>query len=587
MDDGTTIRLGGPTRPLVSAADRLLETRRPDAARSLSSRERVVEGVAALGFILAAAAMAVLLTPSGSVYVAQAGALVLTFAALGRIRFAVGSGFMMPTQLALVPILLLLPPGLAPALVGVGLLLTRASDVFAGRAPAERLIATVADGWYVVPPALLLALVDPLQALTGAGWPVWIAALALQLGSDLVFSTIRESLGTGVEPTIQASVVGRIAIVDVLLSPVGLLAALASQSRPFAFLLVLPLVVGFNLFARDRAARIARALALVDDLDLERERVLAAQRRIGETAAANLDRSALERIIVATAVELIGADGGRLSAADSPDGPVVERAGSGGDRDLADVLAAVEESLGEKSGFVEATASPAAAIGLSLDVTDGCLHVLAVARRAGGFSPRERELLGTLAEQASVCLQNLALHERMRHLAGTDELTGLLNHRRLQEVLAQEVRSAERYRTPLALVMLDIDDFKQVNDRYGHQQGDEVLRAVADVVRSSVREVDFPARYGGEELAVALPHMDLEGASALAERIRGAIAAAQVQGPGGRALSVTASVGVAELDRRSPSRQALVAAADAALYRAKRAGKNRVELDTGVYETNR
>jgi diguanylate cyclase (GGDEF)-like protein len=563
---------------LSAAVDLLLEDRRPDAARALAARERTVETIAAASFVFAAVGLAVTLAPSGSLPGLETAALVATYAVLARVRFALGSGFILPTQLAAVPILLLLPPAFAPALVGLGLVLSRLPELLAGTAPAERLLTSIADGWYIVAPAALLALVAPGGALEGTSWPLWVAALGLQIVGDLVASTLRELLGSGVAPSLQVGVIGQIAIVDVLLSCVGLLAAFGSEDRPYAFLLTLPLVAGLEVFARDRAARIARALALVDDLARERERAIAAQRRIGETAAANLDRSALEEIIVATAVELVQADGGRLSANEDPNESLAPRARSGAQDGLDGALTAVEASVTRGGGLTEASVGDATAIGLPVESTDGSPRVLAVARRGRGFSVSECEFLGTLAEQAAVCLQNLVLHERVERLAAIDELTGLLNHRRLQEVLAREVRRAERYASSLALVMLDIDDFKQVNDRYGHQQGDAVLRAVAEVVRGSVRQIDFAARYGGEELAIVLPEIDIDGAVRLAERIRGAIADVAVPLPDGGTLSVTASLGVAAFGPTAPGRQELVTAADAALYRSKRGGKNRVEV---------
>jgi len=199
-----------------------------------------------------------------------------------------------------------------------------------------------------------------------------------------------------------------------------------------------------------------------------------------------------------------------------------------------------------------------------------------VARRVGAFTEHERELLRIFAEQAAASLRNLALHEQVARLAATDGLTGLLNHRRFQEVLGRELRRVERYGTPLSLVMLDLDDFKRVNDMHGHQQGDAVLCAVAARIRACARAVDHAARYGGEELAILLPHMDLEGAAEMAERLRREIEALELPLPDGRSLSVTASAGVASLDAGTRSGRELVATADAALYRAKRAGKNRV-----------
>jgi diguanylate cyclase (GGDEF)-like protein len=136
--------------------------------------------------------------------------------------------------------------------------------------------------------------------------------------------------------------------------------------------------------------------------------------------------------------------------------------------------------------------------------------------------------------------------------------------------------------------MLDIDDFKQVNDHHGHQQGDEVLAHVARVLRDFSRDIDAPARYGGEEMAVILPETDLRGASQLAERVREAVASMQVPGAGGGgSLRVTASFGVAAAPDSAVEPERLVAAADAALYRAKRAGKNRVERAAPAEEPTR
>jgi diguanylate cyclase (GGDEF)-like protein len=206
------------------------------------------------------------------------------------------------------------------------------------------------------------------------------------------------------------------------------------------------------------------------------------------------------------------------------------------------------------------------------------LGAISIARRGEVFTREEEELLEYLAGQAVVSIENAALHEAVERQAVTDELTGLSNVRAFMETLDRELERSRRFGTPLALVMVDIDDFKAVNDRYGHQQGDEVLAQVARVLGHQSRELDMPARYGGEELAVVVPQTDAVGAELLAERMRAAVEALRVPTVRGRGtLSVTASFGVAAVPEHALERGELVAAADAALYRAKRAGKNRVE----------
>ena len=170
----------------------------------------------------------------------------------------------------------------------------------------------------------------------------------------------------------------------------------------------------------------------------------------------------------------------------------------------------------------------------------------------------------------------LADAARLARQAHTDGLTGLGNRRLLDERLDFELDHARRLGTNLSFVLADIDDFKQVNDRYGHQTGDAVLRAVAAIFAETVRELDLAARFGGEELALVLPGTQLVGARRLAERIRKSVEELRVPTANGETVSVTASFGAAAFPAHG-SVDALVAAADSALYEAKRRGKNAVE----------
>jgi diguanylate cyclase (GGDEF)-like protein len=204
--------------------------------------------------------------------------------------------------------------------------------------------------------------------------------------------------------------------------------------------------------------------------------------------------------------------------------------------------------------------------------------MIVLARRSNAFADEERDLLRHLCEQAGVAAGNSQRHETLHRQALTDELTGLANHRRLQELLGQ---GAERYvaaGAPLALILFDLDNFKVVNDTRGHQTGDRVLRAVSDTLRDCCRAGDEPARYGGEELAIVVQGASFEEVLALAERARASVAALELVDMEGADLRVSTSVGVAELGPGMETVEALIASADAALYRAKHAGKNCVRF---------
>lgn len=159
----------------------------------------------------------------------------------------------------------------------------------------------------------------------------------------------------------------------------------------------------------------------------------------------------------------------------------------------------------------------------------------------------------------------------LERLAATDGLTGLKNNRAFQERLAEEFRRASRYHQPLSLLLLDVDNFKQFNDSFGHPAGDAVLQQVAEVLRQTARETDLAARYGGEEFVVVLPQTDGDGALVIAERLRAAVAAAPWD-----LRAVTVSVGVATVSLDTPDPETLIVCADDALYRSKAAGRDRV-----------
>ena len=211
--------------------------------------------------------------------------------------------------------------------------------------------------------------------------------------------------------------------------------------------------------------------------------------------------------------------------------------------------------------------------------------ILRAARRHGAFTLREISFFQIVTEAAANALERAHLfesiqvaNERLEQLAITDSLTGIYNRRYFHERFEHEFERAVRYGLPFSCVIFDIDDFKQVNDTYGHLIGDEVLKEVAQCMISCTRRVDILARYGGEEFVILLPQTDLEGASIEAERIRSVFekhAFSEIP----ETRKVTISVGVATLDSSAMKvSNDLLNAADMALYEAKNSGKNRVVI---------
>ncbi|MBO9532731.1 MAG: diguanylate cyclase [Solirubrobacteraceae bacterium] len=337
---------------------------------------------------------------------------------------------------------------------------------------------------------------------------------------------------------------------------------------------------GHDEFAKLGRAFIGMARQLdqrVDQLERERERVQSSLLRLGKAFAANLDRDTLVELVVESAVDGLTADAGRALMPSGPGGTPETRGSFGAVLDSWDALGEVERralatgtSATAEVGELHAIAEP-----MQVERGDGPLGVISVARMRP-FDPGERELLAYLTEQAAVSLRNVGRHEDVARESITDELTGLANRRRFDDVLAHAAARATN-EDPIALVMLDLDRFKVINDTHGHPFGDKVLKAVARVVRETARDRDLPARYGGEELAVVLATGDTEAARHFAERLRLAIEALELGDDTTGAVPVTASLGVASLPSDGDDVGDLVRAADEALYRAKRGGRNRVE----------
>ena len=301
---------------------------------------------------------------------------------------------------------------------------------------------------------------------------------------------------------------------------------------------------------RDEFAQLGRAFnemadqlqARISELDAERTRVRDATMRFGEALAATHDAGELLRVIVETAVETTGATGAYLENSDG-----------------------YELSAGDPDAPGERLRFPVTAGRESF----GTLVLV------GNSGPDQSETVAWLVGHAAIALANARKHKTVEKQALVDPLTGLANRRVAEGALETELARADRFEEPLALLMADLDDFKAINDRWGHPFGDEVLREFAAALMESIREIDLSGRWGGEEFAVVLPGTDVEGGAALAERIRDNLRNRVIKAPDGEQLEITASFGIAAYPEVE-SKDDLIAAADAALYEAKRAGKDQV-----------
>jgi diguanylate cyclase (GGDEF)-like protein len=297
------------------------------------------------------------------------------------------------------------------------------------------------------------------------------------------------------------------------------------------------LAAAFNEMAEQLEAR-------MQELEQERKRLREATLRFSEGLGVSHDAVQLLRVVVESAVEATSATGGVIT------GPHGER-----------FVVGEPEKGKEKSEW---------------SLRAGREHLGTLVLSGDQFGEDELEMVALLCGHAAVALDNARLHRIVERQALIDGLTGLANRRRSESALDEEIVRASRLGGDLTLAILDIDHFKEVNDRYGHAAGDSVLKELALVLTRSLREIDTAGRWGGEEFALILPGTDTAGGTRLCERIRQTLADRGIPVEGEMTISVTASFGVAGFGSTG-SRERLLAAADEALYRAKRGGRNRVE----------
>lgn len=364
--------------------------------------------------------------------------------------------------------------------------------------------------------------------------------------------------------------------------------------------------VTIEVRSRDEVGRLAAAFnhmtaelrTYIGELERSHRELRENLERLGSALAHTHNLPGILAVILDTAMASVRAGGGLIALIDSDGvlrvktvrgvaGIAPEDALPVGAGIVGSVVAdgeAVRGLVGEGPGLRPVAGEPRAraVLAVPLRPSGRLAGVLAVYDRqtddetsvsAAAFSATDERSLIAFAGQASVAVENVLLHQEAQRLSLTDPLTGLWNYRYLIMTLGHEIERATRFRRPLTVLMLDLDRFKQINDRYGHQVGDGVLIELARRMRSAVREVDTVARYGGEEFVVILPETDAAGGARTAERLRHAIRTTPFHVEG-LDLAVTASIGVAVFPQHGVAASPLLRAADEALYDAKESGRD-------------
>jgi diguanylate cyclase (GGDEF)-like protein len=195
---------------------------------------------------------------------------------------------------------------------------------------------------------------------------------------------------------------------------------------------------------------------------------------------------------------------------------------------------------------------------------------------ARGFTREDIALVELLGQLVGASIGNIAMFERIQHQARTDGLTGLTNHKTFYEVLERELWRSKRYGEQISLIMVDVDNLKHINDKYGHRAGDKVIKEVSNRIQESIRQIDTAARYGGDEFAIILPNTSLADAAVVAERMVNVVAGTSVVCKKDE-IPISISVGLGQYDAED-SPDDIASRSDKALYAAKQAGKNTVKI---------
>ncbi len=331
---------------------------------------------------------------------------------------------------------------------------------------------------------------------------------------------------------------------------------------------------------------------------LERINQLDALRATSTEISAVMDLTDLLQSILKRAIDLVHASGGELAlcSSDDDDYEIVanihaqeepeDQQSAIGDTILRKVIELKEPLLRDKNGQLDGSGDDKIP---ALNIPGPWVGIIAVPlllrkKILGGivlidnsgenqFSVSDMNLLTLFAQQAAIAIDNARLFEQVQQLATIDELTGIYNRRKLFELGRAEFNRSKRYNIPFSVLLIDIDNFKHVNDQYGHATGDIVLKKVTEVCGHSIRDVDILGRYGGEEFVVLLPYTTLDQACIIAKRLRKMIEETEIEVQG-NLIRVTVSIGVVQKGAKTQNIESLLDRADTAMYKAKDSGRN-------------
>ena len=468
----------------------------------------------------------------------------------------------------------------------------------------DRVLAASGAGTPADPALVRAAVAARGSAVDGDG--IVAAAIPPAPGQPVGILVVQpESRGVPVLPTAFAVVAGAVLLATVI----ALLLARAT-TRPLeelgdaaARVAAGDLSTTLEVRSRDEVGRLAAAFnAMTQDLrryvgalESSRDEVQSGITRLGETLSSTHDLDGIVAVVLDTAIAATSARAGAVLLVEAS---TASRGGSlrlvvgrgveerGAPRDLrlplgVGIAGRVAQDDEPARGWIgdRLPAGPGepraeSVLAVPLRSSGAVVGVLTLYDRPGGFDEADLKTIRSFAAQATVAIDNVLLHDEARRQSLTDDLTGLGNYRAFVATVHKEIERAARFDRPLALLMLDLDHFKVVNDTHGHPRGDAVLVEIAVRLREQLRDVDTLARYGGEEIVAVLPETDEDGAAQAAERLRATVAAAPFLSDGQPPVRLTVSVGAAVFPVHGATAAALLAAADDALYDAKRAGRD-------------